>query len=95
MPEDFIIRQLYYPYRFWKDKVAKIVIPAFFAYENGIYNIFIYSFNDDNNYNSLELNTIKRYMLSSESVEDIKKNMGRDHHADYSSYSIYRSQQRD
>lgn len=75
LPEDFIIRQLYYPYRFWKDKVAKIVIPAFFAYENGIYNIFIYSFNDDNNYNSLELNTIKRYMLSSESVEDIKKNI--------------------
>ena len=75
LPDDFIIRQLYYPYRFWKDKVAKIVIPAFFAYENGIYNIFIYNFNDDNNYNSLELNTIKRYMLSSESSDDIKKNI--------------------
>lgn len=75
LPDDFIIRQLYYPYRFWKDKVAKIVIPSFFAYENGIYNIFIYNFNDDNNYNSLKLNTIKRYMLSSDSVEDIKKNI--------------------
>ncbi|MGN1371715.1 MAG: type II restriction enzyme [Candidatus Coprovivens sp.] len=75
LPDDFIIRQLYYPYRFWKAKVAKIVIPAFFAYENGIYNIFIYNFNDDNNYNSLELNTIKRYMLSSESTENIKKNI--------------------
>ena len=37
LPEDFIIRQLYYPYRFWKDKVAKIVhqhfkcISAFFV----------------------------------------------------------------
>lgn len=75
LPDDFIIRQLYYPYRFWKDKVAKIVIPAFFAYENGIYNIFIYNFSDDNNYNSLEINTIKRYMLSSDSVEDVKKNI--------------------
>ena len=75
LPDDFIIRQLYYPYRFWKDKVAKIVIPAFLAYENGIYNIFIYNFCDDNNYNSLELNSIKRYMLSSETVEDIKKSI--------------------
>lgn len=75
LPDDFIIRQLYYPYRFWKDKVAKIVIPAFLAYENGIYNIFIYNFCDDNNYNSLELNSIKRYMLSSETIEDIKKSI--------------------
>ncbi len=73
MPEDFIIRQLYYPYRFWKDKVAKVVVPAFLAYENGIYNIFIYEFIDDNNYNSLKLNKIKRYMLSNEDVDYTKK----------------------
>lgn len=75
LPEDFIIRQLYYPYRFWKEKVAKVVVPAFLAYENGVYNIFVYSFADDNNYNSLKLNKIKRYMLSSDDVEYSKKNI--------------------
>lgn len=75
LPEDFIIRQLYYPYRFWKEKVAKVVVPAFLAYENGVYNLFIYSFSDDNNYNSLKLNKIKRYMLSSDEAEYSKKSI--------------------
>ena len=61
MPEDFVIRQLYYPYRHWKDKVMKEIVPVFFAYDNGIYNMFIYSFGDLFKYNSLKLNSIKRY----------------------------------
>ena len=72
MPDDFIIRQLYYPYRHWKDKVNKDIIPVFFAYDNGIYNMFIYSFEDYNNYNSIRLKNIKRYMLYS-NLSDIKK----------------------
>ncbi len=73
MPEDFIIRQLYYPYRHWKDKVTKEIVPVFFAYDNGVYNMFIYSFEDLYNYNSLKLNKIKRYMISSKSAETVKK----------------------
>lgn len=73
MPDDFVIRQLYYPYRHWKDKVMKEIVPVFFAYDNGIYNMFIYSFEDLYNYNSLKLNKIKRYMVSSKSAETIKK----------------------
>lgn len=73
MPEDFVIRQLYYPYRHWKDKVMKEIVPVFFAYDNGIYNMFIYSFEDLYKYNSLKLNEIKRYMISSKSSETIKK----------------------
>ncbi len=73
MPEDFIIRQLYYPYRHWKDRVLKNVIPAFLAYENGIYTLFIYSFDNDYNYNSLRLVKVKRYMISNKSSESIKK----------------------
>jgi hypothetical protein len=73
MPEDFVIRQLYYPYRHWKDKVMKEIVPVFFAYDNGIYNMFIYSFEDLYKYNSLKLNEIKRYMISSKSAETIKK----------------------
>lgn len=73
MPDDFVIRQLYYPYRHWKDKVMKEIVPVFFAYDNGIYNMFIYSFEDLYKYNSLKLNEIKRYMISSKSSEEIKK----------------------
>ena len=73
MPEDFVIRQLYYPYRHWKEKVFKEIIPVFFAYDNGVYNMFIYSFENLYDYNSLKLNTIKKYMISSNMAESIKK----------------------
>ncbi|MBQ8892755.1 MAG: hypothetical protein IJ068_07840 [Bacilli bacterium] len=73
MPKDFVIRQLYYPYRHWKDKILKEIIPVFFVYDNGIYNMFIYSFEDLYNYNSLKLIDIKRYMVSSKSSDTIKK----------------------
>ena len=73
MPEDFVIRQLYYPYRHWEEKVMKEIVPVFFAYDNGIYNMFIYSFEDLYKYNSLKLNEIKRYMISSKSSETVKR----------------------
>ena len=72
MPEDFVIRQLYYPYRHWKEKIVKEIVPVFFAYDNGIYNMFIYSFENLYDYNSLKLNCIKRYMISSNTSENIK-----------------------
>ncbi len=73
MPEDFVIRQLYYPYRHWKDKITKEIVPVFFAYDNGVYNLFIYSFEDLYNYNSLKLTEIKRYMVFSKPSEAIKR----------------------
>jgi len=54
-PEDFIIRQLYYPYRFWKMRVEKEIIPVFLTFKNGVYTFYIYEFLDLNNYNSLKL----------------------------------------
>ena len=52
-PDDFIIRQLYYPYRFWKMKVNKKIIPIFFTYKNGLYDFYIYKFEDTADYNSI------------------------------------------
>ncbi len=75
MPEDFVIRQLYYPYRHWRDKIMKEIVPVFFAYDNGIYNMFIYTFEDLYRYNSLKLKEIKRYMISNKSSEDLKKSI--------------------
>lgn len=73
LPKDFIIRQLYFPYRHWSSKIQKSVVPVFFAYDNGIYNFFVYEFNDLNNYNSLELKDIKRYIINNKSSDIIKK----------------------
>ena len=54
-PDDFIIRQLYYPYRFWKTKIDKEIVPVFFTYKNGVYTFYVYRFEDDNHYNSIKL----------------------------------------
>ena len=75
MPEDFVIRQLYYPYRHWSSRVMKNIIPVFFVYDNGVYNLFIYEFENLYNYNSLKLIDIKRYMLSNESSDIIKRKL--------------------
>ena len=69
LPEDFVIRQLYYPYRLWSDKVLKEIIPIFFSYENGNYIFYTYKFNDLKEYNSLELTDIKKFTISNETSE--------------------------
>ncbi len=66
LSEDFLIRQLYYPYRVWQNRVTKTVRPLFLVYSNGIYHMYEYAFQSLNNYNSLVLVKQKRY-----SVEDI------------------------
>ncbi|MFD1454582.1 type II restriction enzyme [Levilactobacillus lanxiensis] len=55
IPNDFIIRQLYYPYRLFENlATGKRVIPIFFTYSDGIYAFHVYKFNELNNYSSIE-----------------------------------------
>ncbi len=61
--DDLLIRQLYYPYRLWNDKITKELKLVFMVYSNGIYNLFEYAFNDPWNYNSIILVKSKRYSL--------------------------------
>lgn len=67
--DDFLIRQLYYPYRLWKNKTTKQVIPVFLSYSNDVFSFYIYKFKDDNNYNSIELVEQKRYQIGSNDIE--------------------------
>jgi hypothetical protein len=60
---DFIVRQLYYPYRVWKNNISKEIIPMMLIKHDNIYNFFVYEFTNDNNYNSIKLNKIRRYIL--------------------------------
>ena len=65
LSEDFLIRQLYYPFRVWHRQITKPVKPIFLVYSNGIYRLFEYEFEDPNSYSSLRLVKQRNY-----SVED-------------------------
>lgn len=55
MPENFMIRQLYYPYRTYKNLgISKEIIPIFFTYVDGIFSFNVYKFMDDNVYSSIK-----------------------------------------
>ena len=63
--DDFIVRQLYYPYRLWSGKITKPVRPIYIIYSNDIFNVYEYKFENKDEYTSIKLVKNKRY-----SVED-------------------------
>ena len=70
---DFLVRQLYYPYRVWSGRVAKQIKPVFFISSGGVFYLYEYCFEDPQNYNSLCLVKQKSYRLSTEiSMTDIQ-----------------------
>ena len=76
LTDNFLIRQLYYPFRTWHQKMAKKPVrPVFLIYSNSIFYLYEYRFNDLQHYNSLELVKHKRYCLEDThiSVEDVQK----------------------
>ncbi|MCL2521488.1 MAG: type II restriction endonuclease [Erysipelotrichales bacterium] len=73
---DFLIRQLYYPYRLWSEKVTKKIKLIYLIYSNDIFSFFEYQFQDKNNYNSLVLIKQKNYSfedttITIKDIEDI------------------------
>ncbi|MCX6049262.1 MAG: hypothetical protein NT075_29525 [Chloroflexi bacterium] len=67
--DDFLIRQLYYPYRLWRKKTSKEVIPIFMSYSNDVFDFFVYKFSDDLCYNSIELVAQRSYQIAPENIE--------------------------
>lgn len=63
LSDDFLVRQLYYPYKLWSEKIQKQVRPIFLTYTNGIFHLREYSFKDINHYNSLVLVKHKKYVV--------------------------------
>jgi len=61
--KDFLIRQMYYPYKLWNNKITKEVKPIFLTYSNGIFHFREYIFEDPNHYNSLKLKSEKKYVI--------------------------------
>ncbi len=74
--DDFLVRQLYYPYKLWSGKIQKKVRPIFLTYTNGIFHLREYSFTNINHYNSIVLVKHKKYAVQDrafniETIEEI------------------------
>lgn len=63
LSDDFLIRQLYYPYKLWSGKISKKVRPIFLTYTNGVFHLREYSFTNINHYNSIKLVKHKKYVV--------------------------------
>ncbi|HEY9083264.1 MAG TPA: hypothetical protein VIN73_08010 [Vicingaceae bacterium] len=61
--KDFLIRQVFYPYKLWENKVSKKVRPLFLTYSNGIFHFKEYVFEDSTHYNSIKLIREKKYAI--------------------------------
>ena len=78
--DDFLIRQLYYPYRLWSNKITKRVRPIFLTYSNGIFHLREYEFTTLELYNSIRLLQYKKYALQEgainiENIQNILDNI--------------------
>ncbi len=61
--DDFLVRQLYYPFKLWSGKIQKQVRPIFLTYSNGVFHLREYAFSNVNYYNSLVLVKHKKYAV--------------------------------
>ncbi len=66
LSDDFLIRQLYYPFRVWSERVTKPVKPVFLIFSNGMFNLYQYRFENPKSYNSLKLVKQKNYLITTE-----------------------------
>lgn len=74
LSDDFLVRQLYYPFRAWSNRVTKLIKPVFLVFSNGVYNLYQYQFDDPQNYNSLRLIKQKNYAIATNIyLSDIEK----------------------
>jgi len=79
--DNFLVRQLYYPFKLWSNKIQKRARPIFLTYTNGIFHLREYAFTNVEHYNSLVLVKQKKYIVQEgsfnlELLNDIlKKNL--------------------
>lgn len=61
--DNFLTRQLYYPYRRWKNIIDKPVIPVYLQYRDGVYNFSIFDFDNPEEYSSIYLKERRNFIL--------------------------------
>lgn len=63
--KEVIIRQLYFPYRYWSSIIpTKKIHPFFFEKQGDEYRLWLYEIADSHDYNSIRLVKSNRYILS-------------------------------
>lgn len=68
LSDDFLVRQLYYPYRTWLNRVNKPIKTIFLVYSNGIFYLREYFFDDPACYSSIRLVKQKKYSIESTKI---------------------------
>lgn len=63
LADDFIVRQLYYPYRLWRERVQKPVRLIYLLYSDGAYWLYEYRFAEPLYYNSIVCVRKQKYVL--------------------------------
>lgn len=66
--QDFLVRQIYYPFKLWENRISKPVITIFLTYSNGIFHFREYGFEDSNYYNSLKLIKERKYTFKDDLI---------------------------
>lgn len=69
LPDDFLVRQLYYPYRLWAAKARKQIVPIYLSYFNDVFTFYVFRFRDENHYNSIELVGQRKYQIVARDIE--------------------------
>ncbi|MFW6026343.1 MAG: type II restriction enzyme [Candidatus Woesearchaeota archaeon] len=69
--DTFIVRQLYYPFRLWHEKLdgAKNINPVFLVFSNDIFHFLVYSFKDYKDYSSIELIRQNSFVIKEEPIK--------------------------
>ena len=66
--DDFIVRQLYYPYRTFNEKIHKPIHTVFLTYSNNVYRLMEYRFTNPMQYDSCEFVREKKYCIDTETI---------------------------
>ncbi|MCP4155358.1 MAG: hypothetical protein GY757_46965, partial [bacterium] len=71
--DDFNIRQLYYPYRYWSGRIKKDVVPLFFTYSDNTFSFWEYRFPEPGHFNSIQLERQKSYYIDTDPKPDAER----------------------
>lgn len=63
LSDDFVIRQLYYPFKKWQNQISKTVRTHYLTYSNGVFELREYQFKDPAVYSSVSLVKAKKYTI--------------------------------
>lgn len=82
VPEDFLVRQLYYPYRLYNNiNTSKEIVPIFFTFADDIFSFHIYEFTDLMEYSSIKKSNQIDFVLNEtlnitmQEIQHISKNV--------------------